>query len=83
MDKLTDLTSMKFFYCFLIKVLYLGCFLRELFLKFVSKPTVSSRMLRHLSGVTKSNSGRTLSPVKAQGLIKSGISTYKEEFWMD
>ena len=41
-DKFTNLTSLKFFCCSLIKVLYLSCFLWELFLQFDLKPTVNS-----------------------------------------
>ena len=46
---------------------YLSLFLSALLSRFVSKPTVSSRIKRILSFVIKSRSGRNCSPMMTEG----------------
>ena len=45
-------------------------------MRFVSKPTVNSRMHKTLFSIAKRKSGRNWSPVITEGLIKPGRSTY-------
>ena len=75
-DTLINLTWLYFFFWSAINGRYFSCFRTELVLRFVSKPTVNSRMYKTLFSIAKRRSGRSWSPVITEGLIKPGRSTY-------
>jgi len=76
MDRLISSTSL---YCCLrstVKSWYLLVFRAALIDRFVSKPTMSSRIYKQVFINVKGRSGRKLSPVITDGLIKPGRSAY-------
>jgi hypothetical protein len=81
-DKLTNFTFWYWFFCWLTVSRYLHFLRSTLLWRLDSKPTVSSSMYKHLLEMDKSKSGRRLSPVMIEGLVKPGRSTYRVELLM-
>ena len=76
MERLISLTSLCCCLRFTVKSWYLLVFRAALIDRFVSNPTVSSRIYKQVFLKVKRRSGRKLSPVITDGLIKPGRSAY-------
>ena len=76
MERLISLTSLNCCLRFKVQSWYLLVFRAALIDRFVSKPTVSSRIYKQVFLKDKRRSGRKLSPVITVELIRPGRSAY-------
>ena len=78
-DKLINLTVLKWSFCCVIRSLYLSLLRSTLFWRLDSYPTESSSMYRQSFEIERSRSGRYVSPVIIDGLLYPGRSTNSVE----